>query len=92
MKVDGARVDIAFMPLDELVRRAYRIRPDQLDGPVWMRDQHFDVLANIPEAFPRIRSPKCFGRCWWNASSSPRIAKCVSSQSMSFAWIRAGRN
>lgn len=58
MKLDGVRVDIAFTALDELIRRAYRIRPDQLDGPDWMRDQHCDILANIPEAASAAKVPE----------------------------------
>lgn len=58
MKLDGSRVDIAFMALDELIRRAYHIRPDQLIGPDWMRDQHFDILANIPEGASSAQLPE----------------------------------
>jgi uncharacterized protein (TIGR03435 family) len=58
MKVDGARMDIAFMPLDELIRRAYRIRPDQLVVPERMSVQRFDILATIPEGAARVQVPE----------------------------------
>src|SRR5580658_2732228 len=49
LKIGGTRVDITWMALDELLTKAYGIRPDQLSGPDWMRNQRFDILANIPE-------------------------------------------
>jgi uncharacterized protein (TIGR03435 family) len=48
VKIDGARVDVRFMALDQLILRAYRIKPHQLSGPDWMRNQRFDILANLP--------------------------------------------
>jgi uncharacterized protein (TIGR03435 family) len=36
------------MALDQLIIRAYRVKPHQLSGPDWMRKQKFDILANIP--------------------------------------------
>jgi uncharacterized protein (TIGR03435 family) len=49
VKVDRARVDISFMALDQLILRAYGIKPHQLSGPDWMKNQRFDILANIPD-------------------------------------------
>ena len=39
MKVDGARVDIGYFSLADLIRTAYGIKPYQLQGPDWMKDQ-----------------------------------------------------
>jgi uncharacterized protein (TIGR03435 family) len=58
LKIEGTRVDIASMALDELLTRAYRIRSDQLSGPDWMRNQRFDILANIPERVSSSQVPQ----------------------------------
>jgi uncharacterized protein (TIGR03435 family) len=58
LEIKGSRVDIASMALDELLTRAYRIRPDQLSGPDWMRNQRFDIVANIPEGVSSSQVPE----------------------------------
>jgi uncharacterized protein (TIGR03435 family) len=58
LRIEGTRVDIASIPLDELLTKAYRIRPDQLSGPVWMRNQKFDILADIPEGVSPSQVPE----------------------------------
>jgi uncharacterized protein (TIGR03435 family) len=58
LKVVGLRVDIAFMALDELIVRAYRLKAHQLLGPDWMRDQKFDILANIPTGASPAQVPE----------------------------------
>jgi uncharacterized protein (TIGR03435 family) len=49
MAIDGARVDIGNLPLAELIRIAYRVKPYQISGPDWMGAERFDVLAKLPE-------------------------------------------
>ena len=49
VKINGARVDVSFMALDQLIVRAYRIQPHQLFGTEWMKQQRFDILANLPQ-------------------------------------------
>jgi len=49
MSVDGARVDIGFMSLADLLTAAYRVKPYQISGPDWMRQERFDILAKLPE-------------------------------------------
>jgi uncharacterized protein (TIGR03435 family) len=58
LKIEGSRVDIAFMPLDALIPRAYRIRRDQLIGPDWMSVQRFDILATTPEGAAGAQVPE----------------------------------
>jgi uncharacterized protein (TIGR03435 family) len=57
LKIEGTRVD-AWMALDELLAKAYRIRPDQLSGPDWMHSRKFDILANIPEGVSPSQVPE----------------------------------
>jgi uncharacterized protein (TIGR03435 family) len=58
MKVDGARVDIAFMSLTDLIGVAYGVKPYQISGPDWMSGQRFDVVANIPEGVSKDLVPE----------------------------------
>jgi len=58
VKVVGSRVDIGFMPLDQIIVRAHRIRPDQLSGPDWMHEQRFDILATLPEGASAAQVPE----------------------------------
>lgn len=48
MKVDGARVDIGFMSLSDLIGVAYRVKGYQIAGPDWMTAQRFDIAATLP--------------------------------------------
>jgi uncharacterized protein (TIGR03435 family) len=58
MKVDGARVDIGFMSLSDLIRTAYKIKPYQLTGPDWMGAQRFDILAKMPAGSSKDQVPE----------------------------------
>ncbi|MBV8842798.1 MAG: TIGR03435 family protein [Bryobacterales bacterium] len=58
LRISGSRVDIGFMPLDQIIVRAHRIRPDQLSGPDWMHQQRFDILANLPEGAAAAQVPE----------------------------------
>jgi uncharacterized protein (TIGR03435 family) len=58
LKIAGSRVDIAFMSLDQLIVRAYRVKLSQLSGPDWMRNQRFDILATIPEGVSAAQVPE----------------------------------
>src|SRR5678816_830986 len=49
MSIDGARVDIGYMSLADLIPVAYNVKPFQVAGPEWMRSQRFDIIAKLPE-------------------------------------------
>src|SRR5665213_287308 len=49
MQVDGARVNIQFMSLMEIVAAAYRVKPYQVTGPDWLTTERFDIVAKIPD-------------------------------------------
>ena len=57
MNVDGARVDIGNMPLAELIRTAYRVKPYQIAGPDWMKTERFDILAKLPDGTSQDQVP-----------------------------------
>jgi uncharacterized protein (TIGR03435 family) len=58
LKVDGARVDIGFLSLADLIRIAYKIKPYQLTGPDWMGAQRFDILAKMPAGSNKDQVPE----------------------------------
>ena len=56
--IAGSRVDIRFMSLDQLIVKAYGIKPYQLSGPAWMSSQRFDIAAKIPDGVSADRLPE----------------------------------
>jgi uncharacterized protein (TIGR03435 family) len=58
MKVDGARVDIGYFTLADLIRAAYSIKQYQLEGPGWMNEQRWDVQAKLPEGATKEQVPQ----------------------------------
>ena len=58
LTIVGARVDIRYMSLYNLITTAYRIRKYQLSGPDWMRNQRFDIEAKIPNGVSKDQLPE----------------------------------
>jgi uncharacterized protein (TIGR03435 family) len=62
MSVDGARVDLRFMSLADLVRTAYKIKPHQLVMPDWMKgvamDGRWDIQATLPQGTNKDQVPE----------------------------------
>jgi uncharacterized protein (TIGR03435 family) len=58
MSIDGARADFGFVSLADLIAQAYRIKPYQLTGPDWMKQQRFDVTATIPDGASKDQVPE----------------------------------
>ena len=58
MKVDGARVDIGYSSLADLIGIAFKVKSHQISGPAWMQDQRWDVLAKLPEGIPPDQAPQ----------------------------------
>jgi uncharacterized protein (TIGR03435 family) len=55
--VDGARVDIGYLSLGDLIPMAFEVKPYQVSGPDWMRAQRFDILAKMPEGATKENVP-----------------------------------
>jgi uncharacterized protein (TIGR03435 family) len=49
MKIDQARVDIGFMTVGDLLSTAYKVKPAQIVGPDWIRQDRYDILAKLPD-------------------------------------------
>ena len=58
MNVDGARVDIGYMSLADLIPVAFKVKPYQFAGPDWMRTQRWDILAKLPEGATKEQVPE----------------------------------
>ncbi len=57
MIVDGARVDIGFFSLADLIPLAYKVKRYQVEGPDWMTAQRFDIQAKIPDGVSKDLVP-----------------------------------
>jgi uncharacterized protein (TIGR03435 family) len=58
MSVDGARVNMGFQSLADLIRIAYRVKAYQVQGPDWMAQQRFQIQATIPEGLSGDKVPE----------------------------------
>jgi uncharacterized protein (TIGR03435 family) len=58
MKVDGARVDIGYMSLTDIIGNAYKVKKYQISGPDWMGSQRFDILAKLPDGASKDQVPE----------------------------------
>jgi uncharacterized protein (TIGR03435 family) len=58
MTVDAAMVNIGFMSLADLIPVAFAVKPYQVSGPNWMKENRFDILAKIPEGVTKDQVPR----------------------------------
>jgi uncharacterized protein (TIGR03435 family) len=58
MKIDAGRVDISNLSLGDLIPLAYEVKPFQIAGPNWMRENRFDISAKIPEGATQAQVPQ----------------------------------
>jgi uncharacterized protein (TIGR03435 family) len=56
--IDGARVDIGYASLNELLAHAYRLKPHQIIGPDWLNSQAYEIHATIPEGASKDQVPE----------------------------------
>ncbi len=45
---DPGRIDCQYMTLKMLVTRAYQMKSQEVFGPKWMEEAHYNVLAKVP--------------------------------------------
>jgi uncharacterized protein (TIGR03435 family) len=58
MNIDGARVDIGFLTLQQLILVAYKVKPHQLEAPDWLKEQHWDIVAKMPAGANKDQVPE----------------------------------
>jgi uncharacterized protein (TIGR03435 family) len=56
--VEGLRAEYIYVSLKDLISVAYKVKPFQITGPDWLGNQHFDVVARMPEGSARDDAPK----------------------------------
>jgi uncharacterized protein (TIGR03435 family) len=54
----GSQVRVTAMSVKDYVGIAYRVRPQQIEGPDWIGSQRFDVVATIPDGVPASQIPE----------------------------------
>jgi len=47
MHTTTGRISYTNVSLTDLIETAYGLRDDQIDGPSWLRDAHFDIVATF---------------------------------------------
>ena len=56
-QVEGSRAEYRYMSLRELIATAYRIQPYAVDGPEWMAQTRFDIVATMPAGAKKDDAP-----------------------------------
>jgi len=56
--ITDSRVDLKSASLAELLILAYRLKPHQLTGPDWIKNERFDVQATIPDGGNKEQVPE----------------------------------
>jgi uncharacterized protein (TIGR03435 family) len=57
-KINGGRVDFAFVSLAELLPYAYRVKAFQVSGPASIRESRWNILATMPEGASEDQVPE----------------------------------
>jgi len=58
LNIEGSRVDIGYMSLQDLIQYAYKLKQHQLAAPDWAKNQRFDILAKMPEGATKEQVPE----------------------------------
>ena len=56
--VRGTNLDFAFVTLADLLPYAYRVKSFQVEGPDWMRQSRWNIVAKLPEGSSRDQAPE----------------------------------
>ena len=54
----GSQVRVTAMSIKDYLGIAYRLRPQQVEGPDWIAQARFDVSATIPDGAPSSQVPE----------------------------------
>jgi uncharacterized protein (TIGR03435 family) len=58
MRVDGARLDLNFVSLRDIITGAFKVKPNQISGPDWLISQRFEIHAKLPEGATKEQIPE----------------------------------
>jgi uncharacterized protein (TIGR03435 family) len=56
--LNGLRAEFNYLTLRDLIMVAYKVKTYQITGPDWLNNQHFDIVARMPEGSTRDDAPK----------------------------------
>ena len=56
--VNDARADFGYMPLNNLIMYAYKLKAHQIIGPDWMTSEAFEIHAKLPEGASKDQVPE----------------------------------
>lgn len=55
---DAGRMQMGFVSIQDLIAAAYNVKPQQIQGPEWMAQEHFSITAKIPEGVSPDKVPE----------------------------------
>lgn len=58
MSINQNRVEIAYLTLADMIPIAYRVKPNQIAGPDWMKNDRWDILAKLPDSASQNQAPE----------------------------------
>ena len=58
MKVNAARVNIGMFSLADLIRVAYKVKSYQVQGPGWLTNERFNIVAKLPDGAKEDQVPE----------------------------------
>jgi uncharacterized protein (TIGR03435 family) len=56
--IDGGRAEYIYMPLNQLVALAYKVKAFQIAGPDWFSTERFDIVAKLPDGASKDDAPQ----------------------------------
>jgi len=57
-KIDGARMDLPFVSLSDLLPYAFRVKDYQISAPSWVRESRWTISAKLPDGVSPDRAPE----------------------------------
>jgi uncharacterized protein (TIGR03435 family) len=56
--IDGRRAEYIYMPINQLIAIAYKVKAYQISGPAWISTERFDIVAKLPDGASKERVPQ----------------------------------
>ena len=60
LRITGSQARIDAMSLKDYIGLAYRLMPQQIDGPEWLAQLRFNIAATIPDGASTEKVPEMF--------------------------------
>jgi uncharacterized protein (TIGR03435 family) len=56
--IDGRKAEYIYMPLNQLIAIAYKVKAYQISGPAWISTERFDIVAKLPDGASKDNVPQ----------------------------------